>query len=91
MTITVVNRKKPQYEEEPKETAGHNIPDNSHHIPRIVSDPSCVLRQHTIDLADMVLKHLGTSEEFLPGKIRELAWIPFDDHMELIKHYKPQA
>ena len=40
---------------------------------------------------DMVLKHLGTTKEFLPGKIRELAWIPLDDHMELIKHYKPQA
>ena len=40
---------------------------------------------------DMVLKHLGTTREFLPGKIRELAWFPLDDHMELIKHYKPQA
>ena len=36
-----------------------------------------------------VLKQLD--REYMSGKVREIAWIPLDDDIELIKHYEAKA
>lgn len=36
-----------------------------------------------------VLKHLD--REYMSGKVHEIAWIPLDDDIELIKHYEAKT
>ena len=36
-----------------------------------------------------VLNHLH--REYMSGKVHEIAWIPLDDDIELIKHYEAKT